>query len=292
MIRAVGPRRTSGARSAPPSPKMRPSRYKCRPGRDKYGVDGTSTPQHWCGRTIHTNAAIADRGQRAGDSVAYYLAVTYARDERLALCALLDKAGPDAPTLCAGWRTADLAAHLVIRERRPDAALGILGGPLASYTARVQHGMSANTPYQLLVETIRTGPPRISLFGIPGVDELANFGEFFIHHEDVRRAQPDWQPRELGSGLTDAVWSQLSRARLLLRKVPVGIEFARDDVHESANGQRTVRMTVRPRTPVVTVVGAPAELLLWTFGRTGAARVRLEGAEADVTALKKARWSV
>jgi uncharacterized protein (TIGR03085 family) len=222
--------------------------------------------------------------------VAYYLAVTYARDERVALCALLDKVGPEAPTLCEGWRTADLAAHIVMRERRPDAALGILGGPLASYTARVQHGMSANTPYALLVATIRTGPPRLSLFGIPGVDERANFGEFFIHHEDVRRAQPDWRPRDLDPGLSAAIWSQLSRARLMLRKVPVGIEFARDDAHESANGH--VRMTVRPRTPVVTVVGAPAELLLWTFGRTGAARVRLEGAEADVAALKQARWGV
>ncbi|HET7012615.1 MAG TPA: TIGR03085 family metal-binding protein [Streptosporangiaceae bacterium] len=223
--------------------------------------------------------------------------MTYARDERLALCALLDRTGPDAPTLCAGWRTADLAAHLVLREHRPDAAAGVMGGPLAKYTAQTQRKLSKRTPYPKLVEMIRTGPPRFSFFGIPGVDARANFAEYFVHHEDVRRGQPDWEPRELSTSLTDSVWSQLSHARLMLRKVPVGIEFARDDLADrpgspQSSGQRPVRMTVRPRTPVVTVIGAPAELLMWTFGRTGAARVRLEGAEADVSALEKAHWGV
>jgi len=217
------------------------------------------------------------------------------------LCALLDRTGPDAPTLCAGWRTADLAAHLVLREHRPDAAAGVMGGPLARHTAQTQRKLSKRTPYPKLVEMIRTGLPRFSFFGIPGVDAKANFAEYFVHHEDVRRAQPDWEPRDLSTDLTDIVWSQLSHARLMLRKVPVGIEFARDDLGDrpgsqqpgtQPSAQRPVRMTVRPRTPVVTVIGAPAELLMWTFGRTGAARVRLEGAEADVSALEKAHWGV
>lgn len=224
--------------------------------------------------------------------MAYYRAVTYARDERLALCALLDKAGPQAPTLCEGWRTVDLAAHLVLREHRPDAAIGILGGPLAGYSDRVRRGMAARTPYSLLVETIRTGPPRLSVYAIPGADARLNFAEYFVHHEDVRRAQADWEPRILETGMTGQIWSDLSKARLMLRKVPVGIEFARDDLEDTSGEQQPVRMTVRPRTPVVTVIGAPAELLLWTFGRTGAARVRLEGAEADVASLRQARWGV
>jgi uncharacterized protein (TIGR03085 family) len=224
--------------------------------------------------------------------VAYYRPVTYARDERLELCALLDKAGPDAPTLCEGWRTADLAAHLVLREHRPDAALGILGGPLASYTERVLRDMSHRVPYPQLVETIRTGPPLLSIYSIPGVEASLNFTEYLVHHEDVRRAQPGWEPRALDRRFTDQIWAGLSRARLMLRKVPVGIEFARDDLAEQSGRQQTVRLTVRPRTPVVTVIGAPTELLLWTFGRTGAARVRLEGAEADVAALRQANWGV
>jgi uncharacterized protein (TIGR03085 family) len=224
--------------------------------------------------------------------VAYYRAVTYARDERLALCALLDKAGPEASTLCEGWRTVDLAAHLVLREHRPDAAVGILGGPLARYCDRVRRGMAARTPYPLLVETIRSGPPRLSIYALPGADARLNFAEYFVHHEDVRRAQPDWEPRTLKPGMTDQIWTDLSRARLILRRVPVGIEFARNDLDGRPGEQHTVRMTVRPRTPVVTVIGAPAELLLWTFGRTAAAAVRLEGAEADVAALRQARWGI
>jgi uncharacterized protein (TIGR03085 family) len=208
------------------------------------------------------------------------------------LCALLDKTGPDAATLCEGWSTADLAAHLVLREHRPDAAVGILGGPMTKYTARTQRKLQAKVPFPMLVETVRTGPPRFSFFGIPGVDAKANFAEYFVHHEDVRRAQPGWGPRELDDGLADAVWGLLSQARLMLRKVPVGIEFARDDTRERGDSTRAVRMTVRGRTPVVTVIGAPAELLMWTFGRTGAADVNLEGAEADVAALTQARWGI
>ena len=156
----------------------------------------------------------------------------------------------------------------------------------------MQRGLARGTPFPRLVETIRTGPPRLSIYGIPGADARLNFSEYFVHHEDVRRAQPDWQPRALDQQLTDQIWDELSRARLMLRKVPVGIEFARDDLAERHGEQRSVRMTVRPRTPVVTVIGAPAELMLWTFGRTAVARVRLEGAEADVAALRQARWGV
>ena len=45
--------------------------------------------------------------------------MTYAQDERAALAALLHETGPDGPTLCEGWQTRDLVAHLVLRERRP-----------------------------------------------------------------------------------------------------------------------------------------------------------------------------
>ena len=43
-----------------------------------------------------------------------------ARRERISLCDTFTRTGPDAPTLCSPWTTADLAAHLVIRDRRPD----------------------------------------------------------------------------------------------------------------------------------------------------------------------------
>ena len=58
--------------------------------------------------------------------------------ERAALCDTLEKYGPDAPTLCAGWLTLDLAAHLVAREARSDAAIGlVLPGPFAKHLQNV-----------------------------------------------------------------------------------------------------------------------------------------------------------
>ena len=156
--------------------------------------------------------------------------MSYSREERLALCALLDKTGPDAPTLCEGWTTGDLAAHLVLRERRPDAAAGVIGGPLAGYTARVQQRIRARTPFGDLVRIIRSGPPRLSVMALPGVDERANAVEFFVHHEDVRRAAPDWEPRALSDGESDMLWQRLRMARFMLRKAPVGVELARDDI--------------------------------------------------------------
>src|SRR5690348_13155465 len=88
---------------------------------------------------------------------AYDLRVSYSREERLALCDLLDATGPEAPTLCAGWQTRDLAAHLVLRERRPDAAAGVLGGPVARHTARVQRRLGQRKSYSQLVAAVRAG---------------------------------------------------------------------------------------------------------------------------------------
>lgn len=211
-----------------------------------------------------------------------------ARDERLALCTLLDKTGPAAPTLCEGWRTLDLAAHLVLRERRPDAAAGVVGGPLAGHTERVQRRLIERTPYSQLVAAIRNGPPKLSFFAIPGVDERANLVEYFVHHEDVRRAGEGWEPRELPQAMAELLWQRLRAARLFLRRAPVGVELVRDDL-TSPEGQ-PVRLTARARTPVVTVTGAPAELTLWVLGRIAAARVRLDGAEADVRGLADPGW--
>jgi len=214
--------------------------------------------------------------------------VSYSREERLALCALLETTGPDAPTLCAGWTTGDLATHLVLRERRPDAAAGLLGGPLAGYTAVVQQRIKERTPYPALIEAIRSGPPRLSLWAVPGMDERVNTVEYFVHHEDVRRAAPGWEPRELSSGESYALWHRLRAARFLLRRAPVGVELARDDM--APGDGRAFRITAKNATPVVTVIGSPAELTMWVHGRTGAALVRLDGTQAAVNTLTGATW--
>ncbi|HTQ92208.1 MAG TPA: TIGR03085 family metal-binding protein [Streptosporangiaceae bacterium] len=218
--------------------------------------------------------------------------MSYSREERLALCALLDETGPDAPTLCEGWTTGDLAAHLVLRERRPDAAAGVAGGPLAGYTARVQQRIRQRIPFPDLVRIIRSGPPRLSVMALPGMDERVNAVEFFVHHEDVRRATDGWEPRALGSGESDMLWDRLRMARFMLRKAPVGVELARDDGGPAARNTdgASYRITARNATPAVTVVGSPAELTLWVMGRRAAARVRMDGIEVAVTKLAGANW--
>ena len=219
--------------------------------------------------------------------------MTLARDERLALCALLDQTGPDAPTLCEGWTTGDLAAHLVLRERRLDAAAGVAGGPLAGYTARVQQRLRSRIPFPDLVRMIRSGPPALSVMALPGMDERVNAVEFFVHHEDVRRAAPGWEPRDLGSGESDMLWHRLRMARFMLRKAPVGVELARDDIDtgtDTGADGASYRITARNATPAVTVVGSPAELTMWVMGRRTAARVRMDGIRTAVTKLAGANW--
>ena len=215
--------------------------------------------------------------------------MSFSRSERQALCALLNDKGPQAPTLCEGWTTRDLAAHLVLREHRPGAAAGILGGPLAAYTTRVQRKIAQQTDYARLIAIIGQGPPRLSLFGIPGVDERANAVEFFVHHEDVRRGSPGWEPRPLDASTQDLLWRKLGMARLILRKAPCGVTLQRED----AAGVQPI--IAKRGTPAVTVTGTPSELTMWVAGRKAAAQVRMDGggdAQECIARLNQARWGL
>lgn len=205
---------------------------------------------------------------------------THAKRERLLLADLLEAVGPEAPTLCHGWTARDLAAHVVVRERRPDAAAGTLIGPLKNRSERVLTEFTEK-PYEELIQLIRTGPPRMSPFGLKQVDEAANTVEFYVHTEDVRRAQPDWSVRELDPVFADVLWSRTEKAaRVLGRKAPVGLVLRRPD------GQTAV---AHKGTPVVTVTGEPGELLLFAFGRQDAARVELEGEKEAIGRLTTAK---
>lgn len=209
--------------------------------------------------------------------------IDVARRERQGLCDLLLEVGPEAPTLCSGWTTRDLAAHLVIREARPDAAVGILIRPLAGYASSVQAKVAAR-PWSELVRDVREGPPGYSPFRLPGAQGIADPGEFAIHHEDVRRARPDWRPRVLPLGEQDILWQRLTRAgRLLARSSPVGVILRRSDTGESA--------TARRGSPSVAVVGEPLELMLRLYGRR-ASVVDIEGPADAVAAFERARFAV
>ncbi|HEY0452339.1 TIGR03085 family metal-binding protein [Actinophytocola sp.] len=179
-------------------------------------------------------------------------------DERAALCDLFTELGPERPTLCTGWQTRDLAAHLVVRERRPDAAPGILIKPLAGYTKRVQDTY-ARRPWAELVDLVRQGPPALSPTRIPAVDKLVNSVEFYVHHEDVRRAQPGWKPRDPDPERDAVLWAGVTRAgKMTLRRSPVGLVLRTPDGREAV---------VKRGPNTVLVTGEPGELLLFAFGR-------------------------
>ncbi|NUP19654.1 MAG: TIGR03085 family protein [Streptomyces sp.] len=205
---------------------------------------------------------------------------TFAQRERLLLADLLEAEGPDAPTLCEGWQTRDLAAHVVVRERRPDAAAGLLIKQLAPRLDKAMEEFAAK-PYEELIQLLRTGPPRFSPFQLKQIDEASNTIEFYVHTEDVRRAQPDWTPRELDPVFQDALWSRFERsARLVGRSAPTGLVLRRP------NGQTAV---AHKGTPVVTVTGEPSELLLFAYGRQSAAKVELDGDKDAIAKLHETK---
>jgi uncharacterized protein (TIGR03085 family) len=210
----------------------------------------------------------------------------FARAERGQLADTLVRVGPDSPTLCAGWSAAHLAAHLVVRENRPDAALGIVVGPLGRWHAKVVEQTRDRTPYADLIRKVRKGPPAWSPTRVRPVDELVNAVEFFVHHEDLRRPVGD-EPRELDAAYSEALWTHLRRmAKLMFRSVPVGVTLVR---HETGDTPRQTVVAKAATPQMVTVSGAVGELLLFANGRKDVARVELTGDEAAITRLKNAK---
>jgi uncharacterized protein (TIGR03085 family) len=201
----------------------------------------------------------------------------YARSERAALVDLLDRLGPDEPTRCEGWTTGDLGAHLVVRERRPDAALGIVVPPLAGYSERVRIRVRDRRAWPELLATIGSGPPA----PWRPIDEAVNTIEYFVHHEDVRRAQPGWAPRALEPEEEDALWRRLKAGlRLATRRAPGRIVLMAPGRPELTAGKGE---------PAVTVAGAPGEIVLFVLGRGAVAQVELHGDPAAVERLRAAR---
>ncbi|HVL82685.1 MAG TPA: TIGR03085 family metal-binding protein [Pseudonocardia sp.] len=208
--------------------------------------------------------------------------MSLASDERAAICESFEHAGPDRRTLCAGWTTRDLLAHLLVRERQPWVAPGILVPALAPLTERAMNRY-AGTPWREMVSLLRAGPPRWSPYRPGVVDAFVNGAEFFVHHEDVRRGEPGWEPRPPDRARDEPLWALLRRAgRVLYRHSPVGVALRRPD---------GAQQVVRAGDGLVTVVGEPGELVLHAFGRD-AARVELDGAPDDVAAFATASRGV
>ncbi len=247
----------------------------------------------------------------------------WAQVERRRLAHLLEQVGPDAPTLCGNWRTRDLAAHLILRERRPDAAVGIVvkRGPFGRHTESVQRELADPArDWATTVETIRQGPPRWSPMRLRPLDQVANTVEFFVHHEDVRRGDPQAdpagaRPRHLEPDLSRALTTALRRVGGLLRRTPHALELrlpngqvilrrpAHGDAkhdgtpkHDGTSAPETADGTDRPVRTVldgtVVVTGEPGELLLFAYGRQAVAVVDLAGAPALLDAVGRATFGI
>ena len=199
-----------------------------------------------------------------------------AAHERALLCALAQQLGPDAPTLCGDWTIKELVVHLLVRESHP-AAAGILLPPLRGLLDRATEKTSGED-FPELVGRLRHGPPAWSPFALPRLGSLANRLEYYIHHEDVRRAQPAWEPRALPQQTEDGLWAALRLVgRLPAMRAATGVVAERSDTDGRATLKRGSRHVV--------VRGLPSEVALYVYGRTDQARVELLGDHADVDAL-------
>ena len=205
--------------------------------------------------------------------------------ERLELCGLLDELGPTVPTLLEGWTAHDLAAHIVLRER--DLIAGpclVLPGPFEQFAERRRARLAQSNDFACLVGRIRSGPP-IGFFRIRWVRALANLNEFFVHHEDLRRANGQG-PRSLTPAMDAALWRNVRRGSgyLSRRLHGSGLEIEWAGTSE--------RVTVRPGEPTARISGPPGEILLYVFGREAAAQIEVSGPPQAVAAVRRTHFGM
>lgn len=210
--------------------------------------------------------------------------MTFDDDERAQLCDLLDEVGPQAPTLLGPWTTRDLAAHLVLREHDPLAGPGlVIPGAWGRFAERRRQAL-AMKDFSWLVGAVRSGPPP-GFFRIGWVRRVPNLNEFYVHHEDVRRANAR-DPRTVEQAMDEALWRNVSRAAWFLARRLRGAGL---EIQWAACSQVTHARSGRP---IARITGSPGELMLYLFGRQDAAQVEVDGPAAAVEAVRGARFGM
>ncbi|WP_182113764.1 MULTISPECIES: TIGR03085 family metal-binding protein [unclassified Actinotalea] len=204
--------------------------------------------------------------------------------ERSALVDALREAGPRQPTLCEGWLTEHLAAHVALRESSLVAA-GAVVPPLAERAEAAIRALgdrsSSPANYAALVDRVAGGPPRHHPMRLAG--DPVNLLELFVHTEDVRRGTTGraTPPRARTDAHAEALWRQLRlMARLAYGRAGVGV------VLSTPQGDARVARTT-PRGDV-TIRGALDDVVLHAFGRRSAADVELTGDPDAVAAVSGA----
>jgi uncharacterized protein (TIGR03085 family) len=205
-----------------------------------------------------------------------------ARRERHELCDLALILGEDAPTLCGGWSVKELVTHLLVRETRPWSAAGIMVPALSGLTERAMERMG-RTDFGVLVERLRD--PGLTPYRLRPVEVAFNTLEYFVHHEDVRRAQPGSEPRSLSRDDLDLLW-RLGRGsgRLMARRLDVPLRIRRTDTGAEA--------TLKGGDDPVVVGGPPGEVVLFLFGREFARDLTFDGPAAAVAEVRGAELGI
>jgi uncharacterized protein (TIGR03085 family) len=201
---------------------------------------------------------------------------SFARSERIALCNTAASLGPTAPTLCEGWEVKDLLVHLLVRERRPWAAPGMFLAPLAPVLRRAEAEYAAQ-PLEALADRLRD--PKGTPFALGPIEKAVNTVEFFVHHEDLRRAQPGWEPRTLPAAAERDLWRNLKLlGKVLVRSADIPVVVS--------DGTDTV--TLREGEEPVTITGPVGELVLFCFGRHEVCGLSFDGPAERITQLENA----
>lgn len=196
----------------------------------------------------------------------------------------LTEAGPDAPTLCTGWDTRTLLAHMILRERSLVETATRLQLPRAGVAAeRALHDFASTHSYAAMLAAFDRGAPLWSPLALPPARELFNLLEYAVHHEDVRRVDPAAGPRPIPVSRQRAIFNRLKYfAHVTMRGASVPVELRWND--QSIKVGRGSRRAV--------IIGDPMELALFAYGRQPVAVVEYAGDAAAVAAVKGDRLGI
>lgn len=197
--------------------------------------------------------------------------MSFARRQRAQLLDLMREVGPFAETACEGWQAQDLAAHLWIRENRPSALPGIGLERFADRTARIQQQALHTMGFLTLLDELE----KPSWFMRP-LDPIVGAAEWYIHHEDVLR------PRGEKVELTPDEQQLLRRYAMMLARKAQGGLGKRLRVKPTVGEARTFGK----ESGMITVEGAPNELLLHFSGRDGDVQISGDDVEGYKQSLK------
>lgn len=205
--------------------------------------------------------------------------MSFAKQERDRLANLFLDLGPDAPTLCEGWNTRDLAIHLYIRENKLHKAGGNFIGalkPVLEKDTRQQE----QRPYEDVVRDWAAGPPKL----LAPIDGMMNTAENFVHHEDVRRGDGVARPRDFSAGVDRTLMGLAQRfAKLTMRSSDTPIILTPPTLPPVTVGGG--RKVAERGDDVIRAKGEPGELLLWIMGRD-VVEIDFEGDEEKIAALQ------